>query len=121
MASYRLFQVHFAQTLRFVPTLPQKVKNEPYIPSDDDIKRILECAKDTEYEIPIILACYGLRRSEICALTLDDLDGDVIRINKAKVMNEDAKWVEKTTKTTSSTREFVIALIKTANKTAANP
>jgi len=110
MASYRLFQVHFAQTLRFVPTLPQKVKNEPYIPSDDDIKRILECAKDTEYEIPIILACYGLRRSEICALTLDDLDGDVIRINKAKVMNEDAKWVEKTTKTTSSTREIVIPI-----------
>lgn len=71
---------------------------------------MLEYAKDTEYEIPIILACYGLRRSEICALTLDDLDGDIIRVNKAKVMDEDAKWVEKTTKTSSSTREIVIPI-----------
>ena len=100
----------FCPNLKICTTLPQKVKNEPYIPSDEDIKRILGCAKDTEYEIPIILACYGLRRSEICALTLADLDGDVIRINKAKVMDEDAKWVEKTTKTTSSTREIVIPM-----------
>ena len=93
-----------------ISTLPQKVKNEPYIPSDEDIKRILDCARNTEYEIPIVLACYGLRRSEICALTLDDLDGDVIKINKAKVMDEDANWIEKTTKTTSSTREIVIPI-----------
>ena len=58
-----------------ISTLPQKVKNDPYIPSDEDVKKILECAKGTECEIPIILACYGLRRSEICALTLDDLEG----------------------------------------------
>ncbi len=98
----------FCPNLKICTTLPQKVKNEPYIPSDDDVKRVLEYAKGTEYEIPLILACYGLRRSEICALTLEDLDGDIIRINKAKVLNEDAKWVEKTTKTTSSTREIVI-------------
>ncbi len=100
----------FCPNLKINTTLPQKLKNEPYIPSDEDIKRILECAKDTEYEIPILLACYGLRRSEICALTLDDLDGDIIRINKAKVINEDAKWIEKTTKTASSTREIVIPM-----------
>lgn len=100
----------FNPNLKISTTLPQKVKNEPYIPSDEEVKKILECSKDTEYEIPIILACYGLRRSEICALTLDDLDGDVIRINKAKVMNEDARWIEKSTKTTSSTREIVIPM-----------
>lgn len=100
----------FCPNLKINTTLPQKLKNEPYIPSDEDIKRILECAKDTEYEVPILLACYGLRRSEICALTLDDLDGDVIRINKAKVINEEAKWIEKTTKTASSTREIVIPM-----------
>lgn len=100
----------FRPNLKICTTLPQKVKNEPYIPSDEDVKRVLEYAKGTEYEIPIILACYGLRRSEICALTLDDLDGDIIRVNKAKVMDEDAKWVEKTTKTSSSTREIVIPI-----------
>lgn len=98
----------FCPNLKICTTLPQKVKNEPYIPSDEDIKRILECARDTEYEIPIVLACYGLRRSEICALTLDDLDGDVLKIHKAKVLGENRKWVEKATKTTSSTREIII-------------
>lgn len=100
----------FCPNLKICTTFPQRVKKEPYIPSDEDIKKVLEHIRGTEYEIPIILACYGLRRSEICALTLDDLDGDVIRINKAKVLNENTKWVEKSTKTTSSTREIVIPM-----------
>ena len=98
----------FCPNLKICTTLPQKVKNEPYVPSDDDVKRILEYAKGTEYEIPIILACHGLRRSEICALTSEDIDGDVIRINKAMVENENLQWITKTTKTTSSTRAIII-------------
>lgn len=100
----------FCPNLKICTTLPQKIKKEPYVPSDEDIKRILECIKDTEYEIPIILACYGLRRSEICALTLDDINGDVVKINKAKVLNENGQWIVKTTKTVSSTREIVIPM-----------
>ena len=100
----------FCPNLKICTTLPQKFKNEPYIPSDEDIKRILEYAKDTEYEIPIILACYGMRRSEICALQPEDIDGDVVKICKAKVLGENEKWVTKTTKTTSSTREIVIPI-----------
>ena len=98
----------FCPNLRISTTLPQKVKNEPYIPSDDDVRRILEYAKGTEYEIPIILACHGLRRSEICALTAEDIDGDAIKIDKAMVENEDLNWITKTTKTTSSTRAVII-------------
>lgn len=98
----------FCPNLRLNTTLPQKVKNEPYIPSDDEVKRILEYAKGTDYEIPLILACYGLRRSEICALTLEDINGDVVSITKAKVLDEDKNWVIKSTKTTSSTREVII-------------
>lgn len=100
----------FNPNLKICTTLPQKIKNEPYIPSDEDIKRILEYAKDTEYEIPIILACYGLRRSEICALTPADIDGDIVKICKAKVLGENEKWKIKTTKTTSSTREVIIPM-----------
>lgn len=98
----------FCPSLKIYTTLPQKVKREPYIPSDEDVHKILESAKDTEYEIPIILACYGLRRSEICALTIDDIDGDAVRICKAKVLGENEEWVTKSTKTTSSTREIII-------------
>lgn len=98
----------FCPNLKLNTTLPQKVKDEPYIPSDEDIKKILERAAGTEYEIPIILACYGMRRSEICALTLDDIDGDVVSITKALVQDENKKWVTKSTKTTASTREIII-------------
>ena len=100
----------FYPDLKLTTTLPQKIKNEPYIPSDEDMKKILAYAKGTAYEIPIILACYGLRRSEICALTLDDLDEDVISVSKALVLNENKEWVVKTTKTTASTREIVIPI-----------
>lgn len=100
----------FNPGLKISTTLPQKVKNEPYIPSDEDVRRILEYAKGTEYEIPLVLACYGMRRSEICALTPDDIEGDILKIRKAKVLGEDKKWVIKTTKTTSSTREIIIPM-----------
>ncbi len=56
-----------------------------------------------------------MRRSEICALTLDDLDADIIHINKALVQNDSLEWVIKTTKTTSSTRNIVIP-VELANK-----
>lgn len=95
--------------MKISTTLPQKVRNEPYIPSDEDVKRILDYSRGTEYEIPIILACYGLRRSEICALTISDLAGDILHINKAKVFGHKG-WVEKGTKTTSSTRDIIIPM-----------
>ena len=94
--------------LKISTRLPQKAKNEPYIPTDDDVKKILKHIKGSQFEIPIILACYGLRRSEICALTPEDIDGDIVHINKALVQNEKKEWVIKTTKTTSSTRDIAI-------------
>ncbi len=100
----------FYPILKLSTTLPQKIKNEPYIPSDEDVRKILEYSKGTEYEIPIILACYGLRRSEICALTPEDINGDVVSINKAQVLSDTKEWIVKTTKTTASTREVIIPL-----------
>lgn len=99
----------FRPNMKIYTTLPKKVKREPYIPSDEDVRKILERAKGTEFEIPIILACYGMRRSEICALTPEDIEGDVLHINKAIVLDENNEWViKKTTKTTESTRDIVI-------------
>lgn len=98
----------FRPELKIYTTLPQKIKKEVYIPSDEDIRLILNHAKGTSYEIPIILACYGLRRSEICALTPDDIDGDTVTVSKALVLNAENDWTLKTTKTTSSTRTIII-------------
>lgn len=95
-------------SLKICTTLPQRVKSEPYTPSQEDVKRILAEVKDTPFEVPITLACYGMRRSEICALKPDDIEGDVVHINKAMVQNENREWVIKTTKTTESTRSIII-------------
>lgn len=98
----------FRPTMKLSTTLPQKIKSRPYIPSTDDVQQIIGYAKGTPFEAAILLACYGMRRSEICALTLDDIEGDIIHITKALVLDENKQWVIKTTKTTASTRDIVV-------------
>lgn len=73
----------FCPELKICTTLPHKSKNEPYTPSREDMKQILAKIKDTPFEIAIILACYGMRRSEICALTPEDIEDDIIHTRKA--------------------------------------
>lgn len=90
-------------------TLPQEIaKDEEYIPTDEDIKKIMDYAKGTRFEIPLILAAFGLRRSEICALEMTDLNGSILTINKAKVLDENRNWIVKTTKTTASARKITL-------------
>ncbi len=88
--------------------LPQKKKVSDYIPTDSDIKQLLSAAQGTQFYIPLILATYGLRRSEICALSINDLQGNVLTIDKAVVQNSDGEWVVKSTKTTDGTRTIYI-------------
>ena len=90
-------------------TLPQKVKYEAVTPSENDVKQILEYVSGTEYEIAYRLGVYGMRRGEICAITAADLDGNMLKINKSKVLNENNTWVIKPLpKTTDSQREIYI-------------
>lgn len=90
-------------------TLPQRSVYEPYTPSEDDIRRILDACKDDPfYHIPFTLGTMGLRRSEVCALTLDDIQGNTLTINKALVKDVNNQWIIKQTKTTAGTREIYI-------------
>ena len=89
-------------------TVPQKEKKPVYIPSKEEVQAIFAEMKGTRYEVAISLAALGLRRSEICALTLNDLAGNVLTINKAMVQNEKKEWIVKTTKTTDSTRTIIV-------------
>lgn len=99
----------YRPNLNIATTLPQKEKQEIDIPTDEEMKRILQHSKGSKYEIPLLLATFGLRRSEICALTPDDLDGNILTINKALVLNDEKKFVIKTTKTTDGTRKIYIS------------
>ncbi len=100
----------FRPSLKISTTLPQKIKKQAYMPSREDVKRILSAIEGSPFEIPITLACYGMRRSEICALEVSDVEEDIVHINKALVQNEKGEWVIKGTKTTESTRDIIIPM-----------
>ena len=89
-------------------TLPQKAKPVIRIPTEETVKKILAETKGTRLEIPIALATMGLRRSEICALSPEDLDGNTLHIHGAVVYGEGNKLVTKATKTESSDRYIQI-------------
>ncbi len=89
-------------------TLPKRASQEAKIPTHEDVLRVLNELKGTEYSVAIQLACLGLRRSEIVALDIKDLDGNKLTINKAKVVDANNKLVTKSTKTVSSTRAIYI-------------
>ncbi len=96
------------------PTLPRSQPNERYIPTDEELQMVVDEIRSSpvfsRYLVPVMLASLGLRRSEICALTVDDLDEtNVLTINKAMVKNKDQKWeIKNTGKTISSTRRIEI-------------
>jgi integrase len=98
----------YRKGVQFPVSLPQRVRKEPHIPTDEEVRLLISEIKGSRYEVAIRLACYGLRRSEICALTIDDLEGNILTIDKALVLATDGKWVVKTTKTTESTRKIKI-------------
>lgn len=84
--------------------LPQSIKHKYIIPTQAEFKALLDAVKDTDLEIPVMLGSFCMmRRSEICALKLTDIDDDVIHISSGIVKGIDG-YVEKTTKTVSSDR-----------------
>jgi integrase len=90
-------------------TLPQKEKKTVYIPTDEDMKTVFKIIKDTEYEIPVMLAAFaGMRQGEICALTSDDVKGDLVIINKSLVLTPEGELINKSPKTFSSYRTVEI-------------
>lgn len=103
--NYNAFvSVILGDSRHFKVTLPQSIKNKYRIPDQAEFKVLLDAVKDTELEIPVMLGSFCMmRRSEICALTLDDIEGDMIHIRKGLVLGDNG-YVTKTTKTESSDR-----------------
>lgn len=108
---YRVFQENHIDIDDKGIILPRLTKPEISVPTTEEVKIILEAAKDKGIHLPIILAALmGLRKSEIFALTWDDIDigKQTLRINKATVKNTNGVYVIKTTKTYTSTRTLIM-------------
>ena len=100
LAVIRMYIPNFSCRLSF----PARTKSNVYIPTDADITTLLSIIKGTDEEIPILLACFGLRRGEISALTMSDIGNGQISITKSKAMASGGKFVIKAPKTFGSTR-----------------
>lgn len=111
-------------------TLPSKEIKELYVPSDEDVKKLIHYfqfeKKDTDMLIAVCLASFAtLRRSEICALDMKDVSGSIIHIQDAIVVNDEHQTVSKgKTKTSSSDRyidipQFVIDMFPESGKVVA--
>lgn len=96
--------IMFYTDKHFKIILPPLPKSTAHIPSKQELQKIIDKAKDTPYEIPILLASYGLRVGEIMALTLEDISDGTITINKTLIFDENYKRIIKAPKTIESNR-----------------
>ena len=102
-------------------TVPEVMQELLYIPTDEEVHKLFEAAQnhtDGMFFIPIVLGSYGLRRSEICALTPDDFIDNVVYVRKSKVQTYEDGWIIKEyPKNSTSIRRIpidpeIVALIK---------
>ena len=88
-------------------SLPRNDVKSRFRPSSEQIKDILKATEGTPLHVGIQLGILSLRRGEICALTLSDLKGNNLTVNKTLVYNK--KWIVKETpKTEESNRTIYI-------------
>lgn len=85
-------------------TLPQKEVINRHIPSDDDIKLLLDAATGN-IKKAILLAAFGtLRRGEICALTYSDINENIIHVHSDMVLGTEGWVIKEIPKTAASDR-----------------
>lgn len=103
-----LISAVIGQNLKLNTTMPQKVHPELYIPSDSEVKALICAVKNTELEIPVLLAVFCMmRQGEICALSMNDILRNTIHIPHSLVLGQNNKWHLKAPKTKSSDRYIV--------------
>lgn len=87
--------------------LPQKKKTRLSIPENELVTQLLSEVEGTELEVPVLLAAFGpMRRGEICALRMEDIDFEtgVVHVSRSMVMDEDGFWRVKAPKTEAGDR-----------------
>ena len=88
--------------------LPQAVQNDFYTPTDEDVTKLLSAIRYDELRRAVMLAAFGtLRRSEICGLFYDDIDGDTIHVHRAMVESNHGYVLKDFPKNDSSNRRIV--------------
>ncbi len=95
---------------RLRTTLPKRYKPQIHIPTEPEVKKMVEYFTGTDMELPFMLASFcGMRKSEILGLRWENIDHTTNRIHivEAKVRGKDG-LVSKSPKSTSGERSIRI-------------
>lgn len=99
----------FRPSFHLTTTLPQGKASQREVPLTNEVELILNASKGTPYHIGFQLAILGLRRSEICGVTIDDIKGNILTIDKARIYDEQNHLMTRdNNKTEDSTREIYL-------------
>ena len=84
--------------------LPARKKPDLYNPTINDCRYLLEVVAGTDLDVPVRLAIHGLRRSEICGLTMEDVQPGCVHVHAATVRGTKGFTSKPTPKTADSDR-----------------
>lgn len=72
---------------------PAKIKKPKYVPTDEEVAKLIAVAQGTDMELPIMLAAFGsLRRAEIAGLMEDCVHKDYISVRRVYDKGPDNVW-----------------------------
>ena len=115
--------------LKLTTTLPQKEHKEQTILEPEQIGALLKAVEGDFMELPVLMGVWlCMRASEISALTWENVDFErgTLTIKRALVRDKENHWVEKATKTTTSTRTlqvpaYILEKLAAARQTGSSP
>ena len=95
--------------------LPQQKKTEHNFLQPEQIPVFIKLIEGEQYELPMLLALHGLRRSEIFGLKKKDIRNGVIHIRGGLVRDKERKLVENDVNKTYASQRDVPVLIDRVN------
>ena len=91
--------------------LPQVIHNRRPFLEPEQMITFVKAIEGHKYELPYLLCLHGLRRSEMLALTKEDITDRFIRVHGAVVMNIDGEFVHKEENKTATSKRNVPIMI----------
>lgn len=98
----------FAPELHFNITMPAKKRIEYHVPTTAEVCELIVHASRNMKTAIMLAAFCGLRRGEIAALTYGDIEGNMLHVQRATVLEDGRFEVVKSPKTFTSDRYVTI-------------
>lgn len=87
--------------------MPQSKPVERHIPTEDDVKKLVQMAGPDLRKCILLASAGTLRRGEIAALTYGDIDNNTIHVHADIVYDENGGWIYKDVPKTSESDRYV--------------